>query len=142
MATKFQMQTTINCYRGTIFNWCEGVLANMKGQLTKAKNSKLKNFGYGAILVSFALDRIPSLAPQLIFVDPGEHREPRMVRWVALMSRHGGDGCVVVRFTPTYFHWLQNQIFAIEDFSYAGIDFRGDPEMSLPPGAQWDASGK
>ena len=85
----------------------------MKGQLTRAKNSKLKNFGYGAILVSFALERISSLAPQLIFVDYGEPKEPRKVRWVALMACHGGDGYTVVRFTPAYFHWLENQIFAI-----------------------------
>ena len=43
VATKTQMQTAVECYRGTIFNWCEGVLANVKGQLTRAKNAKLKN---------------------------------------------------------------------------------------------------
>ena len=79
VATKSQMQTAVECYKGTIFNWCEGVLTNMKGQMTRVKNSKLKNFGYGAILVSFALERILSLAPQLISIDHGEHREPRMV---------------------------------------------------------------
>lgn len=33
-----QMRMAIDCYRGTIFNWCDAVLANMKGQLTRAKN--------------------------------------------------------------------------------------------------------
>ena len=88
MATKSQIQTAVEYYRGTIFNWCEGVLTNMNGQMTRAKNSKLKNFGYGAIVVTFSLERIPSLAPQLISVDHGRFREPRMVRWVALMARH------------------------------------------------------
>ena len=114
----------------------------MKGQLTRAKNAKLKNFGYGTILISFALERISLLTLQLILVDRGEPREPLMVRWVALMARHGGDGNTVVRFTLVYFMWLQNQIFTIEDFPYAGIDFRRDLGMSLPPRAQWDESGK
>ena len=25
----------------------------------------------------------------------------------------------------------------IEDYTYAGTDFRGDPDLSLPPGAHW-----
>ena len=31
VATKSQMQTAVKCLGGTIFNSCEGVLANMKG---------------------------------------------------------------------------------------------------------------
>ena len=30
--------------------------------------------------------------------------------------------------------WWRRQIVAIEDYPYAGIDFRGDPNMPLPPG--------
>ena len=107
----------------------------MKGQLARAKNAKLKNFGYGAILISFALERILLLAPQLIPVDCGEPQEPQMVHWVALMACHGRDGSSVVQFTLAYFMCLWNQVFTIEEFPYAGIDFRGDPEMSLPLGA-------
>ena len=25
----------------------------------------------------------------------------------------------------------------VEDYAYVGTDFRGDPDLSLPPGAQW-----
>ena len=32
-------------------------------------------------------------------------------------------------------------MFAIQDFPYAGIDFRGDPDMVLPQGEQWDDRG-
>lgn len=65
------MQMVVDCYRGTIFNWCEDVLANVNGQLTRAKNRQLKNFGYCFIVVSFSLERIPMLAPQHILVDVG-----------------------------------------------------------------------
>ena len=30
----------------------------------------------------------------------------------------------------------------VEDWPYAGIDFRGDPNMLLPAGEQWDDGGK
>ena len=30
----------------------------------------------------------------------------------------------------------------IEDYAYVGIDFRGDPDLPLPPGAQWGDMGK
>ena len=43
-------------------------------------------------MVTFALERIPMLAPQHIHVDAGRPREPRMVRWVALMARHSEGG--------------------------------------------------
>ena len=82
------------------------------------------------------------LAPQNIPVDAGRPREPRMVRWVALMARHAVEGVEIVRFPPSYFRWLERQIFVIEDFPYVGIDFHGDREMALPAGEQWDESCK
>jgi hypothetical protein len=30
----------------------------------------------------------------------------------------------------------------LDDYPYAGIDFRGDPDMSLPPGVAYGAIGK
>ena len=57
------MRMAVDCFQGTIFNWCDVVLANVKGQLTKAKNGRLKTFGYGAIVVSFGQERIPMLIP-------------------------------------------------------------------------------
>ena len=65
-----------------------------------------------------------------------------MVRWSALMARHAIEGTEIVRFPPSYFRWLDRQLFVIEDFPYAEIDFRGDREMVLPAGEQWDESGK
>ena len=64
------------------------MIANVKGQQTRAKNGQLKKFGYGFIVVTFALERILMLALQHIPVDDGLPREPRMVRWVTLMARH------------------------------------------------------
>ena len=38
--------------------------------------------------------------------------------------------------------WLECQVIFVEDWPYAGIDFRGDPDMPLPAGEQWDDGGK
>ena len=64
------------------------------------------------------------------------------MRWVAVMASHPDERTEVARFKPEYFQWLENQVFSIQDLPYAGIDFRGDPDMVLPPGEQWDESGK
>ena len=135
------MKMAIDCYRGTIFNWCDVVLANLKGQLTRVKNGQLKTFGYGPLVVSFALERVLMLIPQQLTVEAGLPREPKLMQWVAVMARHPHEGTEVVRFTPEYFRWLEDQVFSIQDFPYAGVDFRGDPDMVLPPGEQWDDIG-
>ena len=81
------------------------------------------------------------LIPQKLTVEVGPPREPKLMRWFAVMARHPDEGTEVVRFRPEYFHWLENHVFSIQDFPYAGVDFRGDPDMILPPGEQWDDTG-
>lgn len=142
MATGSQMQMAVECFRGTIFNWCDAVLASVKGQLTRAKNGQLEKFGYGFLVVSFGLKRIPMLVPQHLSVEAGLPQEPKLIRWVVVMACHPKEGSKVVRFPPEYFHLLENQVFSIQDFPYAGMDYCGDPDMALPPGEKWDDSGK
>ena len=134
VATRFQMQMAVDYYQGTIFNWYKAVLANVKGQLTRAKNEQLKNFGYGFLVVSLGLERVLMLVPQHLSVEAGLPREPKLMHWVAVMARYPKEGLEVVRFPLEYFHWLENQVFANPDFPYAGMDYRGDPDMTLPPG--------
>jgi len=141
IATGSQMRMAVDFFRGTVFNWCDAVLANVKGQLTRAKNGQLKTFGYGALVVSFSLERVPMLILQQLTVEVGLPREPTLMRWVTVKARHPDEGTEVVRFTSEYFHWLENQVFAIQDFPYVGVDFCGDPDMALPPGEQWDDTG-
>ena len=81
------------------------------------------------------------LIPQQLTVDDLGPREPKLVRWVAVMARHPDEGATVVRFSDSYFDWLEGQLFVIQDFPYAGMDFRGDPDMVLPQGEQWDDRG-
>jgi hypothetical protein len=60
---------------------------------------------------------------------------PAVCRWVALLPRQGG-GRTIESFNNDFFVWLSQQIPAIEDYPYAGIDFSRDPAMLVPPGEE------
>ena len=45
-------------------------------------------------------------------------------------------------FSTAFFSWLDRQHIVIEEHPYSGMDFRGDPDLILPVGAQWGAIGK
>ena len=57
MALQSHFQYAIECMEPRVFNWCESLLKNMKKQLTKCRNGRLKQFGYGSILVSLFLEK-------------------------------------------------------------------------------------
>ena len=58
-ATKAQLILSFECMSPTLFDWDTAVTTNIKRQLTRCKQVKLKQFGYGSILVSFILERLP-----------------------------------------------------------------------------------
>jgi len=58
----------------------------MKEQMTKEKEVNLNNFGYVAILVSFALEWVPLFHPQHIILEPIDLTVPQMRRWIDHMS--------------------------------------------------------
>ena len=53
-----------------------------------------------------------------------------------------GRGRVANPYPADFFPWWWRQIVAIDDYPYAGIDFRGDPDMPLPPGVAYGDIGK
>jgi hypothetical protein len=65
MALQSYFQYAIEFTEPRVFNWCDGLLRSMKSQLTKRKNGDLKQFGYGSILVSFFLERVPHFCLQV-----------------------------------------------------------------------------
>lgn len=137
IATKTQMLYALDCIKPRIFNWCDGILINMKERFTTCRRVQLKDFGYGSLLVSFFLERGPLYRPHDIEIDIPGRREPRMRRWVDIMSRHGGGH--VYSYSLALFSWLCRQLIMIEDYTYAGTDFRNDLDLVFPPGSQWDA---
>jgi hypothetical protein len=140
VALKSQMALGIECLEPKIFNWSSAVLVNLKDQLSRCRNGKQKLFGYGSILVSFFLERVPLLRPHMVLPPPSP-TEPRMERWTSLMPRLETGGRDVFAYNDGFFAWWEMQVPVIEDFPYAGMDFRNDVSLALPEGAQWDASG-
>ena len=124
----------------TIFNWCEGMLACLKSQLNKCKRGTLKQFGYRAMLVSFMLQWLPHMRPE-VTITRMDLEDPRMLTWVTSMPLLGGGGPKVT-YGFGFFHWLRHQLFMVEDYAYEGADFRNDPELVLPKGEVWDDRGK
>ena len=63
LANRSYMQYALECLEPKVFNWCDAVLSVIKDQLTKVKNGRSKNFGYGSILTAFTLEKIPLMQP-------------------------------------------------------------------------------
>jgi hypothetical protein len=40
-------------------------------------------------------------------------------------------------YNDDFFFCWRRKIIALDDYPYAGIDFKGDPDMPLPPGAAY-----
>jgi hypothetical protein len=108
MALQSHFQYAIECMEPRVFNWCEGLLKNMKKQLTKCRTGRLKQFRYGSILVSFFLERVPVLHLQHVDWGVPAPQDPQMKRWVDLMARHGG--VPTVTYGLVFFQWLRDQL--------------------------------
>ena len=104
-AKKAQLLLASECMSPLLFDWATAVTINIKRQLTKCKQAKLKQFGYGSILVSFILERLPIFQGQGAIVAEPIPREPRMARWAALMPRAGGGQQMSWRLE--FFGWLR-----------------------------------
>ena len=57
------------------------------------------------------------------------------------MKHLGGRDVSRTDFDDDFFSWWEQQIIILDDYPYAGMDFRGDPDMGLPSGDAWDLVG-
>jgi hypothetical protein len=46
------------------------------------------------------------------------------------MARHVAGP--IIKYDDTFFDWLQTQMLMVDDYAYARMDFRGDPDLALP----------
>jgi hypothetical protein len=98
----------------------------------------LKQFGYGSLLVSFFLERVPLLRLQVEWglLAP---QDSRMLRWCNFMARHVAGP--IIKYNDSFFNWLQPWMLIIDDYAYTSLDFRGDPDLALPKNDQWGELG-
>jgi hypothetical protein len=112
----------------------------MKSQLMDCKQGRKRNFGFASILCSFFFEWVPGLSPRVEIIPHGP-RDPSMSWWTDVMRRLGG-GRVPTPYNDEFFFWWRRQVIAIDDYPYAGIDYRGDPDMPFPPGSAYGDIGK
>ena len=127
-------------FHGALYDWCSGVVPIMKRQLSDCKRGRRKNFGYAIILVSFFFERVTGLNLAIPLPVRSPH-QPRLSRWGDIFLRQGGGDTVHSVYDDDFYIWWERQLPAIEQFPYAGMDFRGDPDLVLPPGGAWGELG-
>ena len=65
-------------------------------------------------------------------------KDPAMLKWSGLLMRLGGGH--QPHFSEEFFSRLDQEILVVDDYGYAGIDFRNDPNLVLLEGYDWDAA--
>jgi hypothetical protein len=121
------------------FAWGLMLHAQMIAQLDRCRSTCRGGFAFGSILVAFFLERVPALQPRVVLEVPAV-RDPCLRRWSEILVRHGGgEGGHYFTEEATQI-WRQMLQFILR-FPYAGVDFRGDPDMVLPPGEVFDHRG-
>jgi hypothetical protein len=93
--------------------------ARMIAQLDCCRSTGIGEFSFGSILVAYFLERVSMLCPRVLLEALGV-RESRLRRWSQI--------------------WRQMPQVILQ-FPYAGVDFRGGPDMVLPPGEVFDHRG-
>lgn len=89
IAAKSQLLLVIDFVQPQMFNWCEAVLRQLKAELTTCKTRTQHSFGYGTLIISFIIERVPVMHPRMI-LGPFDTREPRQGRWPSLDPRTRG----------------------------------------------------
>ena len=86
--------------------------------------------------MAFFFERVPAIR-HVVQLPAFSPCHPRLTRWGELFLRQGGDGSVQSVYDNDFYFWCRQQLPALEQFPYAGLDFRGDNDLVLPPGAIW-----
>jgi len=105
----------------------------------KCKQGGKRNYEFASIFCSFFFKRVPGLGPRVEILPRGPHNLA-MARWTEVMRWQGG-GRVSTPYNEEFFYWWRRQVIALDDYTYEGIDFKGDPDMPLPLGTAYDDIG-
>jgi len=90
VAINYELLLALDCLQPQVFNWCQGSLHQVKVELTACKTWAQREFGYGTLIVSFILERVPLMRSRMSLGIVG----PRMTStkgWASLAPHTGGD---------------------------------------------------
>ena len=121
---------------GENFAWGLMLHAKMVGQLDRCRTTDSGDFAFGSILVAWFLERVSMLYPRVLLGAPGV-QESRLRRWSTILIHHGGGEGGHFFMAEAAQVWRQMSQIILR-YPYCGVDFRGDPDMVLPPGEVFD----
>jgi hypothetical protein len=111
----------------------------MVAQVDRCRSTGAGEFAFGSILVAWFLERVSMLCLRVLLEAPVA-REPRLRWWSAVLVHHGGGEGGHYFMAQAAQIWRQMPQVILQ-YPYAGVDFRGDPDMVLPPGDVFDHRG-
>ena len=66
LATNAHMLLALDCMQPQVFDWCDGVVRRVRENLISCKTRTQREFGYGTLIVSFLLERVPLMRPKIV----------------------------------------------------------------------------
>jgi len=112
----------------------------MNRHMMDCKQGEKRNFRFASILCRFFFEWVPRLIPR-VEITPHEPHYPPMSRWIDMMRLLGG-GRVLTPYNDEFFFWWHQQVIAIDDYSYGGIDYKGLTNITFPLGSSYGDIGK
>ena len=83
---------------------------------------------------------MPTISPAVPLPTFSPHQR-RLTSWGEIFLYQGSAGSVQSVYDDDFYLWWGRQLPALEQFPYAGLDFRGNNDLVLPPGGVWGALG-
>ena len=128
-----QLQLVEHAMRGTYYGWAQMYLQFVRRQLNNVRASGT-GFCFESFLCAFFFEKVPALHPHRAMRDSGL-QELQMHKWCQMMVQEGG-GRVGCFFTEDLLEqWCQFPV-VIEEYSYVGMNYHGDPKMPRPAGKE------
>jgi hypothetical protein len=121
------------------FAWGMTLHTRMVAQLDHCRSTGGGEFSFGSILVAWFLERVPMLCPRILLEMSGTRES--LLKWcsIVLLLHGGGEGGHLFSAEAAQV-WRQMPKMILR-YPYAGVDFRGDLDMVLPPGEVFDHRG-
>ncbi len=88
-----------------------------------SKVGKTKKIIHGTILCSFFFEHVLAIQPR-VTIAINSPRDTSMSKWEDLIKWIGGGKVTKVTFDGNFFHWWEQQVMAIEDYTHVGVNNR------------------
>ena len=134
------MRVAVECLQRILFDWCSGMISIMRKKLSNCKRGCKKKFGCENIMVVFFFEIVPTISPA-VALPPPSPLHSRLTRWGDVFLHESGGGSIQNVYDDDLYLWWERKVPALEQFPYAGLEFREDNDLVLPPREAWGEIG-